>query len=369
MNSPLALFGAFGPSWMAPALLIFAMLSLEVERWWTHARRRRNARPGAVAYFLDGVAILSAVMLVLYVLLVVVSSVRASADWFVREVTTNPWALAGALVGGVAVLSGLGLALSRRRGRASRVPISATAIRNPVGPAAPTNAAPTTIDVAATPSISTVVVAPPPVVSAESYNQMYSASVPKGDVDDIMLPSVSMLSQRARPVSSPQPQSFFDIVETKPAAPPPARPRRSRLVPILIGLLVSGVLSGVSVFRHQLAEGLAGLAPAGSEGASVSVPVATTRPVEAKTIPTSAAPAAATPVAPAPDVPSFQTRHVKSDTLNMRVAPGTDQEVVMVLTKGAQVIVLNETHVLQDTIWVKVRVGKREGWVSQRLLE
>jgi uncharacterized protein YgiM (DUF1202 family) len=142
------------------------------------------------------------------------------------------------------------------------------------------------------------------------------------------------------------------------------------MVPILIGLVVVGVLvGGAALFRHQLAERLAGLAPAGSEAASVSAPVATTRPAEANANPTTAPAAVATPVAPSPEVPSFQTRQVKSDTLNMRVAPGTDQEIVMVLTKGAQVIVLNETQVLQDTIWVKVRVGKREGWVSQKLLE
>jgi hypothetical protein len=42
---------------------------------------------------------------------------------------------------------------------------------------------------------------------------------------------------------------------------------------------------------------------------------------------------------------------------------------VIVLQKGAEVTVLSDQQFVQDSLWVKIRAGGREGWVSQKFLE
>jgi uncharacterized protein YgiM (DUF1202 family) len=81
-------------------------------------------------------------------------------------------------------------------------------------------------------------------------------------------------------------------------------------------------------------------------------------------------PAAVAPAVPlsASDVQGSQKR-VKSNGLNVRARPGTDQQVVAVLKQGDTVTVFTDARSIRDAIWVKVRAGDHEGWVDQSLLE
>ena len=71
---------------------------------------------------------------------------------------------------------------------------------------------------------------------------------------------------------------------------------------------------------------------------------------------------------PASDAQGAQKR-VKSNGLNLRAQPGTDQQVVVVLKQGDTVTVFTDARLIRDAIWVKVRAGDYEGWVDQSLLE
>ena len=70
----------------------------------------------------------------------------------------------------------------------------------------------------------------------------------------------------------------------------------------------------------------------------------------------------------ASDAQAVQKR-VKSNGLNLRALPGTDQQVVVVLKQGDMVIVFTDARLIRDAIWVKVRAGDYQGWVDQSLLE
>jgi uncharacterized protein YgiM (DUF1202 family) len=124
---------------------------------------------------------------------------------------------------------------------------------------------------------------------------------------------------------------------------------------------VVALVGGAVVFRTPLTELLAGGGRLASAIASATAVPTGAALVESR--PT--APAAPTAVAPI----QAATRHVKSDSLNLRAGPGTDQAVLAVLAKGDAVALLDDSQLVGETTWVKVRAGAREGWVSEKLLD
>jgi len=160
------------------------------------------------------------------------------------------------------------------------------------------------------------------------------------------------------------PTSFLDLAE-----PSANKPARSRFIPGLLTLaLVVLLVSGAVLFRSQVSAALFGM---DRSGEAVAITSGGTIQPNAGTVNAAANVSAAVPTSaplPANDAQG-ERKHVKSDGLNVRALPGTDQQVVAVLAKGDAVVVFTDARLLHDTLWVKVRAGAYEGWVDQSLLE
>jgi hypothetical protein len=326
--------------WVLGALLVLALGALEGERHWTRTRRQAAEHPGPLAYVIDGVALagavlfaIGAVLLIVRAVLALLQLVGAGVGWMGQRAADNPWALA--VVTALCVVGMGGALLLRRSGGAARLTASPAPLAEP-RPAAP-----------------------PPAEPAMLPERRAAPS----DFDDA-LGGVSMFQGRPQPAgaSAQHPRSFLDIPRSE-APPVPEPKRRSRVVPALIALVVVALVGGAVVFRAPLTQLLA----SASNNTVAAAPGATAAPASgalsqgeptAQVVPTAA---------PAPA--QAETRHVKSDSLNLRAGPGTDQAVLVVLAKGDQVALLDESQVVGDTTWIKVRAGDREGWVSEKLLE
>src|SRR6266545_2008446 len=355
------------------ALLVIGLASLQVERWWTRARRQRGVRPGPVAYALDGLSVLSVLLCAAGVLALVYSAVVGLLALAAGE----PWALAGLVAAGISVVVAIVL-LRRRAVRAAAMsttpqpslPASSTedqpadalvpAISGLGSRKAPPASGPESAPAMATPGSSSALSQAAGVASAGLAQRVpLDSPAAPGGVDDQPLPSLAMLQQRRTHAASPQPQSFLGLAEPGSPVRPAAKPqkRRASLVPSLLLLVVVGALAGGGLLYHEeIAGWLAGVTAPAAGAAPAALTVAAGQ---------SASDAQATS-APAAQI---ETRRVRSDSLNVRSGPGTDQQVVLVLARGATVTLLNETRDVQGTTWIKVRVGEQEGWVSQKLLE
>jgi len=360
---------AFGTFQIAPLLFILAVVLLELERWWTRSRRRQNASPVPVAYFLDGLFVLSLIALALDLFLATVALVGAAFAWISYEVSANPWALAGVAVGSLALLGGIGLARFRRGDlRATAAGEQAPAVRFSPVLAAAHAGAPTALSGAeaiegdthaAQATIEPVVAAPPPLEGRPPYSRSPRLPAPAEAVEEEPVVALAMLKQRSRHVVTPQPQSFLDLAPAEPPVSASERPRRSLAAPLAIVLLMGVLLAGGGLlFRQQI--------DAAVIDTAMVVPVESAAPT-ARVDRATAIPALASTAVPADSV--LVTKKVKIDMLNVRTAPGTGNDIVIVLQKGAEVIVLSEQQLVQDSVWVKIRVEDREGWVSQKFLE
>jgi hypothetical protein len=346
-------------------LIAVVLGALEGERMWVRGRRRRGLGPGTVAYLLDGLVIVSTVL------------VLVSAIWLFAEAMTSIAAVVGGVINGervgllivgMALALGLALALGRAASgrRAAQIAIANAAA------AAPTylgsSAAETRLAVA---SEQPVAQAPAPY---ESYE----------------IQPLAMMQERWRPgtvAAASVPTSFLDLQD-----PRPNKPERSRFAlasTLLVLALVVLVVSGALLFRHQLMNILAGMEASYGGVISTSRVVQPTQPdtsaeqvavdvgaaaVSVASVPTATSrvsePTAASLAAPLPasDGQPAQ-KHVRSNSLNLRAQPGTDQQVVVVLSQGESVTLLNDARLIQGATWVKVRAGDAEGWVDQSLLE
>jgi hypothetical protein len=317
-------FGPLGAPGMAGMLLVLSLAALECERWWTRARRRKAAQPGAFAYALDGLMVVAALLGVVVLVLLVIRAIAglfalagAGATWAGAQASAQPLALAGIVAVCVAATVGVVLlrwrATARRDGSAARMGGAQAGVHEREDP-----------DAAA------------PVES---------------------LSTLSMHQSRPKPAAVTHPASFLTLAT--PEAPAVDTKRgKGNLATALVALLVIGLVGGAIVFRQQALDLLAGGAQARVEPTALPRVAPTTGAASTA----SAAPSGAV-------APAAATRRVKGDSLNLRIAPGTDQRVAQVLVKGDTVELLNESAVVQNVIWVKVRVGDREGWVSQKLLE
>jgi hypothetical protein len=177
------------------------------------------------------------------------------------------------------------------------------------------------------------------------------------------------------------PTSFLDLAE--PHSNTPAHPRFALASTLLMLALVVMLVSSTVLFRHQLINILSGMEASNGDGVEAGSAPSSQADVgagnAAANVGAAAAPAATAPTVasqPAPtaaplsasDAPGVQ-KHVKSNGLNVRALPGTDQQVVVVLKQGDTVILFTDARLIRDAIWVKVRAGDYEGWVDQSLLE
>jgi Bacterial SH3 domain len=320
---------------------------LEGERVWTRSRRRRGLAPGAVAYLLDRLVIVGAVL-----------ALVGAATLFVEGLISIA-AMVGGVIGGervgllivgMAIALGLALALARvARGRRA-AQIAAGAVTSPINSGA---------------------------IAAD-------APLPGERFEEQPTPALAMMQERWQPAATSVPTSFLDLVE--PHSNTPARSRFALASTLLMLALMVMLVSVAVLFRQPLMNILLGMEAsyggvveagrslppsqpdAGAENAAANVGAAA---ASAASAPTAAShPAAVAPAAPlsASDAQGVQKR-VKSNSLNLRALPGTDQQVVVVLKQGDMVIVFTDARLLRDAIWVKVRAGDYEGWVDQSLLE
>lgn len=321
-----------GSPWALVALIALALGALESERWWTRRQRGQDAAPGALAYALDGIA------------LVGVFCAVASGGLLIARAAWSALSLVGAGLGrasaGLAALVALAAFVALSAG----VLVARRAAR--LAPAGYAPAAPS-------PAV------PPPAPRASQDQGVGEPTVEA-------LSAVSMHQSRPRPTAAPQPESFLTLRAAGAGPAPAAKPRPARwLAPLALILLVA-LVGGAIWFRQPLADLIAGASSGGEaslHAAAAPAPAAPTAAVSDRTA--ALAPAAA----PTSAAGSGEIRHVKSASLNLRSAPGTDQAVVAVLAQGDAVTLLPETRVVQDVTWRKVRAGEREGWVSEKLLE
>jgi hypothetical protein len=64
-----------------------------------------------------------------------------------------------------------------------------------------------------------------------------------------------------------------------------------------------------------------------------------------------------------------QTAAEADEGVNLRAGPGPDCDIVQTLAPGTPVEVRSGPVRAGDIVWVKVKVGDTEGWVSEELLE
>jgi hypothetical protein len=357
MTELTTMLSTFGNPWLVPVLLALAVIFLEAERWWTRRRRRHGKRGGLPARLLDGLSIFSAVLCVASALALLIRGTIAVVvfagellGWAGARVSANPWILI-VPVGAVALV---GVAIAFRRGwlrlprRSSALRSGGRTLKERIGATDATSTPP--IDSIGMPIIPTA--AAPEVgdqrVSVATISVATVAPARQGPArpePDMAVASLSMLEQRRRPSGIPPPQSFL----TK--EPSTGKPRRSRLPLAIVSLVIVAVGGATLFFPQQLSTLLTRQQDATSHAA---VPTA-------RSIPTSI------PNTRAPELHVIM--RVKSDVLNLRARPGTDQQILTTLRQGTEVLLLNETQTVAGNTWVKVRVGEREGWVSQELLE
>jgi hypothetical protein len=335
------------------ALIALVFGALEGERIWTRSRRRRGLAPGAVAYLLDGLVIVGALLALVGAAMLLVEGLTSIAA-IVGGVIGGE--RVGLLIVGMALALGLALALARIASRRRAAQDSAIA------------------SATVTPPITSGAIAP-------------DASLPRERFEEQPTPALAMMQERrqlAAASAASVPTSFLDLVE--PHSNTPARSRFALASTLLVLALVVMFVSGAVVFRHPLINILSGMEASyggvvaaggsaspsqpdvGAENAAANVGAAAASAASAPTV--AGQPAAVAPAAPlsASDAQGAQKR-VKSNGLNLRALPGTDQQVVVVLKQGDMVMVFTDARLIRDVIWVKVRAGDYEGWVDQSLLE
>jgi Bacterial SH3 domain len=303
-------------------LIILVFGALECERSWTRSRRRRGVEPGALAYVLDGLMILGTVLVLVGIAMLFVEGLTSMASMIGGLIDGGR---VGLLIVGMILALGLVLALARAaRGRhAAQDSASARAVAQPsIYPAARALEA----------------------HLADRVEQPGYAPL-QDRFDEQSVPALSMMQQHWQPsaaITANVPTSFLNLA--KPPVKPQTRPRFVLASTFLILALVVVVISSTGLFRHQLTDILASLEASYGTAASLTTPLAAT------------------------DVQGAQKR-VKSNELNLRAQPGTEQQVVVVLKQGDIVTAFTDARLLQGATWIKVRAGDYEGWVDQSLLE
>ncbi|HEU5099439.1 MAG TPA: SH3 domain-containing protein [Roseiflexaceae bacterium] len=342
---------AFGDPVLLVGLIAITLAFLEGERVWTRSRRRRGFEPGPVAYLLDGL-VLAGVVLGFGGMSTLFIGGLASIGHLLGRVFDGEQV--GLLIVGIALALGIVLALARiARGRRAAQDIApAVAIGAP-----------------AAGSVTSVAEPIPAIPLAPQAYQSAAAPMPGQAFEEEPVPSLSMLQGQRQPTARSAtnvPTSFLELGQ------PQSAQRRSRFAftsSLLTLACVALLVSGAILFRGQLIGQLAGLDDPGGQVAITGNAAGAVQPNATAEQPAANVSSADQSVAPASEAPQAGTKRVKSEELNVRARPGVDQQVVVVLAKGVSVTVLTDARLINDTIWVKVRVGDQEGWVDQSLLE
>src|SRR5215212_6912761 len=222
----------FGEPVFLVALIALIAAALQGERAWSRSRRRHGFEPGAVAYSLDALVIISGVL-----------AFVAGATLFVQGLKSIAMLLGGVIDGervgllivGMALALGLALALARvASGR--RAAQAAAGAGMPIG-----------LDVSAATAILAGAQAP---LAYESLREHFEEQ------------PLAMMQERWQPSATSAasvPTSFLDLVEPRATPQPQARSRFALATTLLSLALVVMLVSGAVLFRHQLMNILSGM--------------------------------------------------------------------------------------------------------------
>jgi hypothetical protein len=357
-----------GDPWLALAWLALAVALLETERWWTRRQRRCGRHVGILAYILDGLVIAGAVLATASGLSLLARGIIAVAQlagellsWAGTQARAYSWPL-------IAIVATIGfIAASVRLARRPRAHPDPNEQKSTVTSALESDHA----DLASARSPSLQPLEQPTGATSQLPAQViarplaHATAAPTAATPRVImaqteepteaLSSLSMLghNRRSYTPAAPQPQSFLTNAPKVDKQRPPMRLALATLM--LIGMSLGGF-----VFRTQIASLFLSLRPATSEVTAAALSRPTFEPAIAGE--STSAPAI-------PTTPTLISRHVKSDMLNLRAHPGTDQQVIARLARGASVLLLGERMTVEGRTWVRVRADEQEGWVSQDLLE
>jgi hypothetical protein len=372
MTELINMLSILGNPWLALAGLALAVALLEAERWWTRRRRRRGRHVGVPAYILDALAIAGAVLAVASGLALLARgaiTIAQLAGELLGWAGTQAHAYSRLLIAIIAAtaLVAAGVRLTRawlRRPRVhrdlnERKPAAAGVLesnRSDLAIARPPSPQPLEQPASAISQLPPLVISSP-LAQVTATPTVSTPRLIMAQIDEPTeaLSSLSMLGHNRRSYTPavPQPQSFL-------TSPPEVDKRRPRVRLALAMLALIGMSLGGFIFRTQITGLLLALRPATSEVTVAALRVPTSEPVISDE-PT---------LAPAiPTAPTLVSRHVKSNTLNLRARPGINQQVIAKLVRGASVLLLGERMTVEGRTWVRVRAGEQEGWVSQDLLE
>ncbi len=322
------------------ALVLSAIVLLELERIWTRTRRFAGQPVGAPAFVLDGLALLAALLAfvggVLALTRMVIEGVSSTFEYAKGLITRIDGTVAGLATGSlIALLVSMLLIrrLSSRASASSRASMSEAI--NPEGRS---------------------------IRSEPALPVTDGLPVPSGNVvEPEEEPPLVMLRTRRpprRPVIHP---ALMPTVE--PTLTPP-RPRHRHLhwsAVIVATLLVFGATG--FVYRDTIIQTVAAWQfpitslvisrPTEGEGPVFPTTIPATASVEAHTAPT----------------PALQIRYVVVERLNLRAGPGVGYPVITTLKRGDEVVALGETAGSGEDMWVRVRAGEQEGWVFRAFLQ
>jgi hypothetical protein len=319
------------------ALLLSAIVLLELERIWTRTRRFAGKPVGAPAFVLDGLAIIAA-LLAFVGCAVALMQIMIEAASYMFERTTGLMGQIDGTTAGLAIGSLIALLVSMIviRHLSSR---TAAPPREPMSKeTAPEGR----------------IIRPKPAPPIAGALPVLSGNVAEPEEE----PPLVMLRTRRpsqRPVSHPVPMPTVEPTLT----PPQLKHRRLQRIIVMMATLL--VFSAASfVYRDTIIQTVAAwqLPITGHpvseppEGALSPTILPAVPPVEVQAAPTAAP----------------QIWSVAVERLNLRAGPGVGYPVVTTLKRGDDVIDLGETAGSGEDRWVRVRAGTQEGWVFRAFL-
>lgn len=318
------------------ALVLIAVSLLELERRWTRMRRFAGMPAGALAFVLDSLVILTALLVVIGIALMLTQAIASVLQYTLAQISGLAWSIdgtaAGLTIGATIALIAL-IALVRRMTvrlpsfRSERAGATLSRLSTP-GERHPPSAAP----IPATPDRAT-----------------------SGDEEEPHLVMLRARQTMPRPVPTPQQPWSWSPATVQPE-PEPSTQRLHWGMTGVVALLLAVGGAGF-VYRDAIPGMLSGL--------TTQTTVIAALPSSADVPVPSPVPAVSAIVAP---TSAPQTWQVAVERLNLRAGPGTGYPVVTTLKGGDAVESLGETAGSGEDVWLRVRAGTQEGWVFRAFL-
>ena len=313
------------------ALLLSAIVLLELERIWTRTRRFAGKPVGAPAFVLDGLAIIAALLAFVGCAVALMQIMIEAASYIVERATGLMGQIDGTTAGlaiGSLIALLVSMIVSRRLSSRTAAPS-----REPMRPE---------------------IVPEGLIIRSELIPPIAGAlPVPSGDVTEPEEEPPLVMLRTRRPSQRPVPHPVQMPTVEQMLTPPQPKPRRLQRIVVMVG--ATGV-----VYRDAIIQTVAAW-----QLPITSLPVS--EPPEDAVSPTTLPATPQVEVQAAPTA-APQIWSVAVERLNLRAGPGVGYPVVTTLKRGDDVIDLGETAGSGEDRWVRVRAGTQEGWVFRAFL-